>query len=156
MDFRFPAVSIKTLAMKQLFTALTLLLFPLSSFAGFATKAEVGEVSDEFMTLVEAEKYNEAFALLKPDWPVAEEDYQTLKTMTAEQMVVVKNGFGAVTGAEWIRTEEIGESYIRLTYLQKFEKHALKWVLVYYNPADEWLVNQVSWDDNIDTLFTEN
>jgi len=110
-------------------------------------------LSDQFMEFVKLEKYPEAFESLKPHWPLEEANFKALVDSTVTQMKVQKKTFGAVTGTEFIRAEKIGNSFLRLTYLQKFEKSAFRWRITFYNSSDKWLVNAVSWDHSLDPLF---
>ncbi|MEM0967435.1 MAG: hypothetical protein AAGJ81_14910 [Verrucomicrobiota bacterium] len=132
---------------------LILLFIPIFAYAQEDSEKAVVQLSDQFMGLVKAEEYTKAFALLQPLWPIEESTYKNLVEQTNEQMGSVKNRFGAIVGTEYIRTEKVGDSLLRLIYLQKFEKSSLRWSITFYNPSGEWLVNSVSWDDKVGTLF---
>jgi len=135
----------------------TLLLFlflcPLLANAQQDSLKAMAVLSDQFMEFVKLEKYPEAFESLKPHWPLEEANFKALVDSTVTQMNAHKKTFGAVTGTEFIRAEKIGNSFLRLTYLQKFEKSAFRWRITFYNSSDKWLVNAVSWDHSLDPLF---
>ena len=42
---------------------------------------------------------------------------------------------------------------MRVTYIEKLEVHLIRCVVTFYRPGDEWLVNAIFWDDDIDALF---
>jgi len=130
-----------------------LLILPLLAFSEPEPQNAMASLSDQFMEQVQGEKYSDAFDLLKPYWPLEENNYNNLIDQTVEQMGGIKGNFGAVTGTDFVRAETIGSSYLRFIYLQKFEKSALRWRITFYNPSGNWLVHGVSWDDSVDSLF---
>lgn len=42
---------------------------------------------------------------------------------------------------------------MKTTYIGKFERHIVRWVFTFYRPKDQWMVNAITWDDDIDALF---
>jgi hypothetical protein len=141
--------------MKTLFIYFFLAGIPAVLAAALQTEDQVQEISDQFMAEVEFGNYEEGFLLLKDHWPLSEADFEALVAQTNEQMAMVGATFGAETGSEQVRSEAVGESLLRLTYLQKFENHAIRWQLTFYRPDGYWLVNQVSWDDDLEALFQD-
>jgi len=141
--------------MKSLIIHFFLAGIPAVLAAALQTEDKVQEIAKQFMAEVESGNYSEGFALLKGHWPIAESDYKTLVAKTNEQMPEVEASFGAAMGIERVRSETVGESLLRLTYLQKFAKHAIRWQLTFYRPNSHWLVDHVSWDDNLEALFQD-
>lgn len=139
--------------MKTISLALSLFLTPFVTMAALQSEDDVRKVSDQFMEQVKAEQYEDAFALLKPIWPLPEADYRGLVATTNEQMRLVESSFGKVLSFEFIRKQSAGDSLLQLIYLQKLENTPIRWVLTFYKPVDTWLVNSVSWDDTLESLF---
>ena len=54
-----------------------------------------------------------------------------------------------------MRTETIGKSFLRLTYLDKFERHAMLWQFVIYRSAEGWNLQGLTWNFNSTVLFAE-
>lgn len=66
---------------------------------------------------------------------------------------MIANRFGDIIGVDFVGTKTAGSSFIQYTYIAKFEKHAIRYVCIFYRPKDYWLVNSVYWDDKIQLLF---
>ena len=131
-----------------------MLLVPLGLFGGILESEESARtVADSFMEKVSSESYSEAFEYLTEFWPLPKEEIMNLAYQTNSQLSMVGNRFGSVLGSEYIRQDKIGESYIRYIYIQKFEAHATRWMIVFYKPKKEWIVNLVVWDDQTHGLF---
>ena len=47
----------------------------------------------------------------------------------------------------------VADSILRIAYIETFERHIIRWVFTFYRPEDRWVVNGVTWDDDIDALF---
>ncbi len=132
---------------------LCLFLTPLLATAQQDPMKAMAVLADQFMEFVKSEKYPEAFESFRPHWPLKDAEFKAMIDTTVTQMNTHKNTLGAVTGTEFIRAEKIGNSFLRLTYLQKFEHSAFRWRITFYNASDKWLVNAVSWDHSLDSLY---
>ena len=120
------------------------------------TLASVGEarnVADQAMALVKQEKFAEAYGTVKAFWPLPAIEIDGLANQMNTQWPMVQQRYGKSLATEFISERKIGDSFIKYTYLQKFERHAIRWTFVFYKPKDRWLVNGVSWDDGVNELF---
>lgn len=117
------------------------------------TVAATRQLADKAVAFVKQEKFPEAYDLLKPYWPLPAVEIDGLANQMNTQWPMVKQRFGASLATEFVRTRKVGESFIEYTYIQKFERHALRWKFVFYKPVDHWLINAVSWDDEVRQLF---
>ena len=117
------------------------------------TPADTRQLAEFAMQLIAGDKVDAAFERLKPYWPLPanEVDSVVLKTIAARN--TVSDRFGKTTGYALVREEKIADFLIRYTYAEKREKHILRWIFYFYRPADVWIVNSVTWDDNIQGLF---
>ena len=93
------------------------------------------------------------FSMLKPYYPVDPAEIDGLTSNALMYWTAIGTRFGKPIGYELVSTERVGKSFVRYIYLQKFEKHALRWTFSYYRPKDVWLVNQFKFDDGIDGLY---
>jgi hypothetical protein len=41
------------------------------------------------------------------------------------------------------------------TFIQKFEKHVMRWRLYFYKPRDKWILNTYSTDDKINEILSK-
>jgi hypothetical protein len=119
----------------------------------FPTREAARKLADKVIDLASQEKFDEAYALLKPHWPMPEEEINELAKTMKTQWPMVIGRYGAPIANEFVRERKAGASFIELTYLQKFERHAMRWRFTFYKPADQWIVNAVSWDDGVGELF---
>lgn len=132
------------------------LLFVVGSSFGIAalkTEQECKSFAKEVMSLVGKENYEQAFDILGQHWPLPEEELANFARLTQSQMEGVSERFGKVLGSELVREDKIGESFIRYIFIQKCENHATRWMIVFYRPQEEWVVNSVKWDDSTEVLF---
>ncbi len=56
---------------------------------------------------------------------------------------------GKYHGAEIIDTQFISKSYIKLSYLAKFDRQPLKFNFIMYKPNKKWQLQQLKFDDKI-------
>jgi hypothetical protein len=142
--------------------ALSLCLIVLSSSAvaqeastlkTLASAAETRKLTEHAMGLVKQEKFAEAYASVKPFWPLPAIEIDGMANQMNTQWPMVQQRFGKSLDTEFVNQQKVGESFIRYTYLQKFERHAIRWTFVFYKPKDQWIVNAVSWDDGVNELF---
>lgn len=111
------------------------------------------KIAKEVVSCVESGKIDDAFNILKLHWPLSAQEVDNLKSHTIEQRQIVEQRYGKPIGIEYIKTEMVGGSMIKHTFVEKFERHALKWQLSFYKPQDTWIINSVYWDDKISELY---
>lgn len=138
--------------LKSTIVSLFILIFITACYEQTSNKKTL-EISKEVVSLVEQNQIESAFDLLKLHWPLSDSEVDNLMAHTKKQREIVKNRYGLPIGIEFIRTEKIGKSMIRHTFIEKFENHALQWQLSFYKPKDQWVVNSVYWDDKISELY---
>ncbi|WP_027329269.1 hypothetical protein [Marinimicrobium agarilyticum] len=95
----------------------------------------------------------ESYEILKPYWPLPEEEISNLAYQTESQLKTVASRFGNILGSDFIGSQEAGDSFVQHTFIGKFEKHAVRFICVFYRPKSEWIVNAVYWDDSTQKLF---
>ena len=111
------------------------------------------DIAQEVVSFVEQNKVDQAFEILKLHWPLSPSEVDNLREHTERQREVVKSRYGLPIGVEFISTEKVGKSLIKHTFIEKFERHSLKWQLSFYKPKDQWIINSVYWDDKISELY---
>ncbi len=132
--------------------ALTLLAGTTTGDA-FETAEETKAFSDKIVGLFVQEKFVEGLDLTKAHWPLKPVEIDGLANQIDQQWVMVRQRFGNATGMEYVKTERIGTSFIRHSYLHKFANHAIYWRIDYYKPTDEWIVNSIVFLDQLDELY---
>ncbi|MGE3317701.1 MAG: hypothetical protein AB7I18_00225 [Candidatus Berkiella sp.] len=111
-------------------------------------------VAENVISQIEQGKEEAAFTQLKVYWPLAPGEIDDMLAHTKEQRKIVKERFGQPLSVEFIRTEEVGNSLVRHTFIEKFERHALRWQLSFYKPSDHWIVNTIYWDDKVSEVYS--
>jgi hypothetical protein len=61
--------------------------------------------------------------------------------------------FGKSIGFEFISEDKEGASLLRIIQIQKFERHAMRWVFFFYRNNEGWVLNSFKFDDAIQTMF---
>ena len=127
---------------------------PAVSAAGeFESLADARKFTDRTVELFRDEKIVEAFESMKPYWPLPAAEIETVASQTSLQWPVVRQRFGPSVGTEFVKQLDGGPSFARFIYLQKFQNHAIRWVFTFYKPKDRWVINAVSFDDQVNLLF---
>jgi hypothetical protein len=130
------------------------LLLPLAAIgSGLQSPADARALSDQAAALFKDEKFVEGFALLKESWTLPPVEIDGLVNQINTQWPVVRQRFGPALGVEFAKEEKAGNSFLRYTYIHKFQNHAIRWVFTYYKPKESWLVNSVTFDDQVQELF---
>lgn len=129
------------------------------SLQGFCTEAlknvkATKRLAENVVLLVEQNSIDDAFKQLKEYWPLTSVEIEDLLAHTKEQRQLVTERFGKPIGIEFVRTEHVGDSMVRHVFIEKFEKHGLRWQLSFYKPSDTWIVNSIYWDDKISELYS--
>jgi hypothetical protein len=94
-----------------------------------------------------------SFQILKPFWPIASEELDNMAYQTASQISMITSQIGEILGSDYVGSKTAGDSFVQHTYIGKFEKHAVRYICVFYKPRTEWVVNGVYWDDKTRLLF---
>jgi hypothetical protein len=126
-----------------------------ASAADLSTPADTRALAEAAMKLIVVDKINEAFDLLKAQWPVPSNEIDTLVLKTIQQRNLAQPRFGKTLGYAFIKEEKVTDFALRYTFAEKRELHALRWQFTFYKPAVVWKVNSVTWDDNMGALFTQ-
>ena len=61
--------------------------------------------------------------------------------------------YGKSIGYELLRNDTVGDSLIRIVYIQKFERHAVAWIFYFYKPKNDWLLTELSYSDALSSAF---
>jgi len=135
---------------------LIILAFVLSQPMSAATFKDVSKtktVSKQIMQHFIREEFVKGLDIAKRYWPLPPVEIDGLANKIITQWSVVKQRFGHPTGFELVREEKLGESFVRLYYLHKFQNHAIYWRFTYYKPKNEWKINGITFQDGFDFLF---
>lgn len=113
-------------------------------------------LAEAVMDLVAAGKTPEGLELMKPYLIIPESEFEVMKEQLKLQMPMIQSRFGNTVSVELIKAEEVGESLYLVIYIQKFEKHMMRWMFYFYKPRDKWILNTFNTDDKIQNMFSDN
>jgi len=136
--------------------SLALLLF----LAGPAFAAAIGLPSlDESLALANQatfllaqEKFDSAFQVLKPHWPLPAAELALLTRTTIADWPRVRERYGKMQGLRYIGEQRLSPTLIRYSYLHRFEKGSGQWQFTFQKYQDTWLVDGVAFVEGISSL----
>ena len=114
---------------------------------------ETKSLSNKIMQYFLKAEFDKGLNIAKVHWPLPPVEIDGLANQINTQWSVVQQRFGKPTGLELIKEERLGKSFVRFYYLHKFENHAIYWRFTYYKPKNEWKVNGITFQDDLDFLF---
>jgi hypothetical protein len=139
---------------KKLFLLLLLTLISSPALAGgFKTEQDCRTFSDKLMDQFVQTNFKAGLNSAKPYWPIPEIEIDGMANQIEQQWPVVNQRFGSMAGSEFIGEKRIGKSFLRYIYLHKFEKHSIYWQFDFYKPHEEWLINKITFHDELDRLY---
>ena len=106
-----------------------------------ATPDELRMVTDQVMEHVGAGDIVGGLKLLKPFTIVPDAEYEAMVGQAKLQLPVMKARFGEQLGYEFLKADVIGQSLIRYTYIDKFARHATRWLFYCYKGKAGWVVD---------------
>lgn len=109
--------------------------------------------SDQVMAKVGASDLDAAIKMMKPFTIVPEAEIDASVGQFKLQLPAIRQRFGSNIGTEFVREDKVGDSLLRITYLHRFDKHAMRWVFYFYRGSKGWVLNTFRFDDNIISLF---
>lgn len=111
------------------------------------------ELCDSFMEKIADGKLKSAFALLKPHFPIDEQNLNNLLVQAEGHIPTFKAKYGEMLGFELVKKQEAKDLFMELTYVMKFEISAVRWVFMFYKPKKNWIVNMIHYDEKQDLIF---
>jgi hypothetical protein len=143
--------------MKKIFLALLISVCSLNAFAAktlpdvAATKA----FTDGVVALIAKGNLESSYTLLGGYWALPEAEFKKMVSDSQQQRIPMAQRYGKVIGAEYLKSETVGQSFVRHIYLEKLDTHAVRWIFTFYKPNDVWILNAVLWDDQVYALFNQ-
>ena len=132
---------------------LLLSLIAQGATAPFDSVPEVRRFTDEIMTKIGAGNVEEAIEQLRPYAGVPAAEYDLFVVQSRNFMTNSRARFGKHTGMEFISQDQAGDSILRLVYISKFERYALRWLFYFYKTDQGWTLSTFKYDDNLPALF---
>jgi hypothetical protein len=141
--------------MKKFYLALVLATPIFANSADLKSKDDVVSFVKTTQSLIAAGDVIKAIEGLKPYVIIPESEFQVALEQYKMQKPMIDQRFGKTIGTELISVQEQGESLMLATFIQKFEKHVMRWRLYFYKPRDKWILNTYFTDDKINEILTK-
>jgi hypothetical protein len=117
------------------------------------TEGELRVFGDRVMAALVKGGTSAAFAAMKPYTQVSDSEFQSLAHSSKSQRDNFGVRYGKTLGYEFISQRKVGESLVRIVYIEKTEKHALPWIFFFYKTPGGWALNTFQWNDQMPQLF---
>jgi hypothetical protein len=142
-------------AMKLIFIILSIFLSVNANAAELKSKDDIRNFTQSVMAQVAKGKMQEGLKLMKPYLIIPESEFNVMAEQLKMQEPAMKQRFGNTIGVEFVKEEEVGNSLLRIIYIQKFEKHIMRWRFYFYKPRDSWVLNTFFSDDKLQLMFID-
>lgn len=121
--------------------------------ARLETPEDLRGFCDQVMDSLSKLKLDEVGAQIKANTFIPPSEMDAILGRVKLQMPMIVQRFGAPVGYEFIKEERVGQSFIRLTYVQRMERNGLPWHFIFYRAPGGWSVNTFLFVDNPTPLF---
>ena len=140
-------------AFLRLFLALALLAWLPARGEVLRTDAELRPFADRVMAAVAGAGLPAGVAVMRPYVVISETELQNALLKMQAQRDQWSARYGKTVGFEYIGTKRIGQSLLRLTYVEKTERHALPWMFHFYRTPSGWILSSFLCNDISSELF---
>ena len=139
--------------MKYFTFILALCFSNISSADTLKDKAAAKDLTLSIMKLVSKGEVENGLKLAKPYLIIPEHEFEGVLNSLRMQAPAIEQRFGKSIGMEFSQIQEVGDSLMLVMYIQKFEKHMMRWKFYFYKPSDGWVLNTFNTDDQIQLMF---
>lgn len=117
------------------------------------TDAELRPFTDRVMAAVSGAGLEAGFSVMRPYVVISETELQQALLKMQAQRDQWRPRYGKSVGFEYIGAKRIGQSLLRLTYVEKTERHALPWMFHFYRTGNGWILGSFLSNDLSSELF---
>ena len=122
---------------------------------GLNTKEEAKRLCDKFMKHIVMREIEKAFDVIEPYFPIPETELYTMEMQSIKQLSMAERRFGQPIGYEFVKETSVGDTLIKIIYMEKFENTPVGWMFIFYKPKDKWVLNFFTWNDNTEVFFLD-
>lgn len=115
--------------------------------------SEVRALADKVMAQAGAGRTDDAYGLLSPYALVDIRAFETARTNARSARSAIEALVGNSVGYEFIRSEKVGQSLMKLTYIEKTERQPIPWMFIFYHTPGGWALSSFSNGADVDALF---
>ena len=142
------------LVIKRFASLLVLLLLSSVSIADtLKAESELRPFAEKILQSVAKSDLDAAFSAMKPYVVIPDTEFQSVLLRTKAQREQYTSRYGRSVGYEFLGAKKLGQSLVRLTFIEKTEKTGLPWIFVFYETSEGWVLNSFFWSDQLPQLF---
>lgn len=142
---------------KSLLIAAAVFLFAAAASAEtVADENAAKELTDKIMTNVGTGDLGAAFNRMKPYVPISPTEIDNAAVKSKALRAQYGERYGKSEGFEFVDSKKVGNSLLRLRYIEKTENHALPWIFYFYKTQEGWVLNSFDWNDIYKSFFENN
>lgn len=135
--------------------ALLLILTSAASAQGLKAENELKALTESIMKAVVKGDLKGAFEKMKPYVPIPDAEFESAALQSRAQRDQFADRFGRPNSYEYIDTKKVGQSLIRIRYIEKTSKTGLPWVFIFYRDDNEWSMVKFNWNADVEPLFCD-
>jgi hypothetical protein len=113
------------------------------------------DLAVKVMTKVAVGDLDAAFLMMKPYVPLSPTEIDSIAIQSKSMREQYGKRYGSSIGYEFIDSKKVGDSLLRLRYIEKTDKHVLPWVFYFYKTNEGWILNSFNWNDVYTMLFND-
>ena len=114
---------------------------------------ELKAFAESVMAKVGANDLDGAFKAIHPFVVISESEFQSAVLSSKSQREQYGARYGKAVGYECFDQKKVGESLVRILYIEKTERHALPWGFYFYKAPKGWVLNSFTWNDQLPAIF---
>jgi hypothetical protein len=112
-------------------------------------------LATKVMIKVAANDLDAALKILKPYSSISSAEIDSIAIQSKALREQSRQRYGAPIGYEFIDSKKVGNSLLRLRYIEKTEKTVLLWIFNFYKVKESWILNSFYWNEDYKPLFNE-
>lgn len=136
---------------KFLIAASAILILTSALSTNLKAQATPEELMEGFFAIFN-EDVNQAIDYLFATNNMIDPSQQGIKSIK-ERLELSRKLLGNYYGSEIVDVYYAGDSYVKYIYSLKYERQPVKFIVVLYKPKDKWKVQNINFQDDIDTEF---
>ncbi len=117
------------------------------------TEAELKPFAERVMASVSTSGIAVAFNVMRPYTTLSDAEFKAALLASETQRDQFGARYGKSLGYEFVSQKKVGDSLVRVVYVEKTEKHAYPWLFHFYRTRNGWVLDSFLWNDQASQLF---
>lgn len=117
------------------------------------SETEARALADKVMAQAGAGRTDDAYGAMSPYALIDIRTLEAARATARSARMAIEAQVGNSVGYEFIRSEKVGDSLLKLTYIEKTERQAVPWQFIFYKTPAGWGISAFSNGADVDALF---